>query len=52
MQHRLGLWLRIEINSLSFIPIIIEERKENRLKYFLIQYKQNKLHKDFYQKIY
>jgi len=33
----LGLWLSIEINSLSFIPIIIEERKENRLKYFLIQ---------------
>jgi len=33
----LGLWIRIEINSLRFVPIIIEERKENRLKYFLIQ---------------
>ena len=33
----LGLWIRIEMNSLRFIPIMIEEGKENRLKYFLIQ---------------
>ena len=33
----LFLWLRMEINSLSFIPIMIEERRKNKLKYFLIQ---------------
>nr|UZC53576.1 NADH dehydrogenase subunit 2 [Artemia sinica]UZC53589.1 NADH dehydrogenase subunit 2 [Artemia sinica] len=33
----LGLWVSMEMNSLSFIPIMIEEGKENSLKYFLIQ---------------
>nr|QXF29955.1 NADH dehydrogenase subunit 2 [Artemia salina] len=33
----LGLWLSMEMNSLSFIPIMIQESKENSLKYFLIQ---------------
>nr|YP_009627142.1 NADH dehydrogenase subunit 2 [Artemia sinica]QCC61933.1 NADH dehydrogenase subunit 2 [Artemia sinica] len=33
----LGLWISMEMNSLSFIPIMIEEGKENSLKYFLIQ---------------
>nr|UZP16833.1 NADH dehydrogenase subunit 2 [Artemia tibetiana] len=33
----LGLWISMEMNSLSFIPIMIEESKENSLKYFLVQ---------------
>nr|QQV69643.1 NADH dehydrogenase subunit 2 [Artemia franciscana] len=33
----LGLWLSMEMNSLSFVPIMIEESKESSLKYFLIQ---------------
>nr|YP_009128476.1 NADH dehydrogenase subunit 2 [Streptocephalus sirindhornae]AJP09648.1 NADH dehydrogenase subunit 2 [Streptocephalus sirindhornae] len=33
----LGLWLGLELNSLSFIPILIGLSKEVSLKYFLVQ---------------
>nr|YP_009918948.1 NADH dehydrogenase subunit 2 [Eubranchipus grubii]QMP96528.1 NADH dehydrogenase subunit 2 [Eubranchipus grubii] len=33
----LGLWLALELNALSFIPILICKDKEMSLKYFLIQ---------------
>nr|YP_009742815.1 NADH dehydrogenase subunit 2 [Streptocephalus cafer]QID91177.1 NADH dehydrogenase subunit 2 [Streptocephalus cafer] len=33
----LGLWLGLELNSLSFIPILINHSKEVSLKYFLVQ---------------
>nr|QHN59872.1 NADH dehydrogenase subunit 2 [Branchinella kugenumaensis] len=33
----LGLWMGLELNSLSFIPLIINLSKETSLKYFLVQ---------------
>nr|BCW86865.1 NADH dehydrogenase subunit 2 [Drepanosurus uchidai]BCW86878.1 NADH dehydrogenase subunit 2 [Drepanosurus uchidai] len=33
----LGLWLALELNALSFIPILVSKDKEVSLKYFLVQ---------------
>nr|BCW86839.1 NADH dehydrogenase subunit 2 [Drepanosurus hatanakai]BCW86852.1 NADH dehydrogenase subunit 2 [Drepanosurus hatanakai] len=33
----LGLWLALELNALSFIPILVWSDKEMSLKYFLVQ---------------
>nr|YP_010043647.1 NADH dehydrogenase subunit 2 [Branchinella kugenumaensis]QPD06968.1 NADH dehydrogenase subunit 2 [Branchinella kugenumaensis] len=33
----LGLWMGLELNSLSFVPILINLSKETSLKYFLVQ---------------
>nr|YP_009128554.1 NADH dehydrogenase subunit 2 [Phallocryptus tserensodnomi]AJP76852.1 NADH dehydrogenase subunit 2 [Phallocryptus tserensodnomi] len=33
----LGFWMGLEINTLSFIPILVPQSKEMSLKYFLVQ---------------